>query len=828
MKSDNCLADANVVLTQRPAAGTIIGVLDSVVQITIIGDDTHGNIDSCHFEVRLKDEIIPQITCPANIDVSLDANCQATLADYTSLATITDNCTITTDLTITQSPAAGQIINGPTVTTVTLVVTDESGNTNNCSFKVNYEDTTPPSLTCPADETISVDGDCPMFLADYTQTATYADNCTLNSNLTVTQSPIAGTQLKENGTTQIVTITVTDESGNSTNCSLTVSLEDKTPPALVCHSNEILYANGTCEIAIPDYTNPTITSACATGNDITIGQIPAAGTIISGHQTMQAITITAKDKSGNTSQCTFNVTVLDTIKPQIICPADTTIYADANCENTIPDLLTVLNYQDNCTATGSITATQSPIAGTAISGDSTSYTITFTVDDGNGNQSQCAMTVELVDTTAPEIVCLADQVLYATANCENSIPNYIPAIMRTDNCANANEFTIIQTPTAGTILTGHNTSETIIITVTDNSGNTSQCDFEVVLKDTIAPMITCPVDQVIIADAGCTITLADYTTMATVNDNCTAAGMITVSQTPAAGTVISGLNVTQTITLIADDGNGNIDSCHFEVALRDETAPTYTCVVDQIIYLDAACGATLPDFRDSINPIDNCSAIGDLVLTQFPAPGTAINEHDTEIAITLQVTDQSNNTQNCLFKVVLKDTIAPMITCPTAKIRAVDNACEFTIPDYRSEIILSDNCRATNDIILTQNPAVGTVINGHDTEVTITFTADDGNGNTNTCDLLLTIKDSINPTLICPPDISLSVDENCERVLADYRSATQISDNCADNSAITVTQKPVAGTILSDSRKNQHQAPFYLGQIPLFKPLFLQLILTII
>jgi hypothetical protein len=61
------------------------------------------------------------------------------------------------------------------------------------------------------------------------------------------------------------------------------------------------------------------------------------------------------------------------------------------------------------------------------------------------------------------------------------------------------------------------------------------------------------------------------------SDNCTASGLITVTQTPPAGTVLSGHNDSELVTLTANDGNGNTSSCSFTVTLKDVTLPTALC-----------------------------------------------------------------------------------------------------------------------------------------------------------------------------------------------------------------------------------------------------------
>ena len=545
-----------------------------------------------------------------------------------------------------------------------------------------------------------------------------------------------------------------------------------------------------------------VNSDCATST-ITVTQSPLPNTALSGHGTTQTITLTATDGSGNSSQCNFTITLIDTIQPAITCPTDSIIYADANCENTVPDLLSLLTYADNCTAVGDITSTQSPAAGTPVAGENTSYTVTFTVNDGNGNENQCAMTVELKDTTAPIINCIADQTVFATAACEGNIPNYITTLEIADNCTTNNDLTITQSPVAGTVLSGHNASETVTITATDNSGNSTQCTFEVVLEDNISPSITCPADITLNADANCEASIGDYTSLATVMDNCTADGAITVTQSPAAGTTLMGHNNTTEITLTANDGNGNTTNCTFIITLKDVTPPSLTCPTDQSILVDALCEITIPDYTSAVNKNDNCQTTANIILTQRPAAGTTIGVLDTMVKITIIGNDGNGNIDSCDFEVTLKDEIAPSITCPADITVDLDGNCEAIIADYTSAATISDNCSLTGDLTVTQSPAAGTTINAPTTN-TITLTVTDESGNSANCSFQVAYEDNTNPSITCPANATLSVDGDCPIALPDYTMAATYADNCSGNTALTVTQTPIAGTMLSGDGTSQN------------------------
>ncbi|MCB0762122.1 MAG: hypothetical protein KDC12_11420, partial [Flavobacteriales bacterium] len=151
---------------------------------------------------------------------------------------------------------------------------------------------------------------------------------------------------------------------------------------------------------------------------------------------------------------------------------------------------------DNCDA--SPVLTQSPTAGTLVSGTTT---VTVTATDVYGNASTCTFQLIVVDNTAPVItVCAVDVTEQLDGSCELSLPDYTGLVTATDNCDLS--LTVTQSPLAGTILSGDGTVQTVVITVTDDNGNSTTCSFDVTLEDTVVPVITCPAVVNVVADAG--------------------------------------------------------------------------------------------------------------------------------------------------------------------------------------------------------------------------------------------------------------------------------------------------------------------------------------
>jgi hypothetical protein len=581
------------------------------------------------------------------------------------------------------------------------------------------------------------------------------------------------------GTTNVVW-TVTDIHGNTSQCTQVITITDDEQPSIVCPA-DIVITNGidSCS-AFVNIVAPIVADNCAVASVVNNYNNTANATDIYPVGTTNII-FTVTDIHGNTATCNMNVTVVDDEQPEIVCPADITIGTDNGvCETNVT--IPAITADDECgiaTIVNSYNGTNNasdiyPI-GTTI--------VTWTVTDIHGNISQCDMTITVEDDENPMITCPCDQNEYFTGACEFTLPDYTALATTWDNC-DVN-LVVTQIPVSGTVITGNTT---ITLTATDDALNFSSCTFEVIVLDSIIPVLfDCPGNQSVAYTDDCDYTLHNYITEFSVSatDNCDSD--VTITQSPVAGTIIYG---NTTITITATDDSGNSTTCVFDVTPSDQTSPVIAgCPGNFDVEYDSGCGFTIPDYATllGITVTDNCDP--NPIVIQSPDAGNVIT---TPTTVNLLAIDNQGNMSVCAFTITPLDTSVPtIVTCVADQVVDAESDCGFTMPDYTSLLVTDDNC--DSGLTIEQSPIPGWVIYSN---TTVTMTVTDDAFNYTECQFNITIVDNTDPIItVCAPDTVEQVNSACNFTLPSYTSLVTASDNC--DASLTYTQSPVPGTVVS-------------------------------
>lgn len=305
------------------------------------------------------------------------------------------------------------------------------------------------------------------------------------------------------------------------------------------------------------------------------------------------------------------------------------------------------------------------------------------------------------------------------------------------------------------------------------------------ITDIQSPVFTCPSPVTLLLDMNCDITVPDIITGLSGIDNCSS---VTFDQFPVAGTKIGLIeNGTSTVLITAKDCNGNSTTCNVTLTADDMMAPTFICPMGQTAILDINCEITVPDLITGMVGSDNCGLV---TFSQLPTPGSKIALSEggmTSVMVTAN--DGNGNTTICDVTITADDNIAPFFTCPSGQIIILDSNCEVTVPDVIAGLVGSDNC---GTVTFSQSPMAGTKELSNEGGMTIVLvTANDGNGNIATCNVILTADDITSPIFTCPGGQVVLLDMNCGISVPDLITGLTGSDNCGN---INFNQLPVAGT----------------------------------
>jgi hypothetical protein len=298
------------------------------------------------------------ITCPGPIVVE---------ADQFQAAFVTPGiATATGDGVTIASPPAGLYPLG--TTTVTYTATDSSGASASCVAMITVRDTLPPSITCPTPITAEADQSGGAVVSPGGASA--AD---IGGSVTIS-GPGAG--FYPLGTTT-VTYVATDQSGNTSTCTSSITVVDTTPPTITCPPPIVVEADR-FQAA---FVTPGGASASDVAGSVTISGPPAGvyplGTTL--------VIYTAVDESANRSSCSTSITVQDTTPPSITCPANIEVTAGAGGTAVVTYAVTASDIG------GAVAITGNPASGSTFAIGTT--TVTAVATDEVGNSASCSFTV---------------------------------------------------------------------------------------------------------------------------------------------------------------------------------------------------------------------------------------------------------------------------------------------------------------------------------------------------------------------------------------------------------------------------------------------------
>ena len=698
------------------------------------------------------------------------------------------------------------------VNNVTITSEDACGNELIHTLTVTVTDDTPPTIVCPTMPSGNCDiSEVPPYMDGAAGASAFEnDGGTLNDFCQVDLSTFVYLGQTASTTTCPITYTrtyqVSDFSGNTASCTQTIEIDDNIPPVITPPANATVECDADSSPAATGMAtatdNCTASAPVITFSDVS--DLSGCG----GYTGTITRTWTATDACGNAVSTDQIITIEDNTGPVMptTC-ADITVNLDGTGAYTLStaDMMTITaGVSDACAGLGALTYAADITAFDCFN-PAAPVLVTLTVTDPCTNESMCTANVTVVETIAPIAACNDITIeLDATGNYSLNMADMDAITLgTTDNCV---DFTSMFSDEDFDCADAA-APVTITVTYTDNSSNSSNCTADITVEDNTDPLAVCPGTPIVLGlDASGSVTLAADALAGNSTDAC---GLDTETS-PEVTYGCADVGV-QMVMLTATDVNGNVGTAMCSVTIEDNVDPIAVCasLPPVILELDATGSVTLAaDFFVDGSSTDACG------IDTETSPETIYDCDDigTQMVM-LTATDMNGNVGTTMCSVTVEDNMLPVsVTCPADFDMTITDPNVCTL-DATATLDFSDNCTSAasliitttavndnNGVITTTGP-VSTVynagtdmfdFNGTDLKAgdnIITVVADDGNGNTVTCEFTITIFDVFGPNInSCPTDIVVTAPAgDCQMPISWTPPA--ISDPC-DVFTFTASHNP--------------------------------------
>jgi hypothetical protein len=339
-------------------------------------------------------------------------------------------------------------------------------------------DNVPPVLSCQ--NAVLVIGTPPtpqLLTVQQVLGAPVIDECCSNVSVSIVSGQTQYSCADACQTPRTVVVQATDCAGNTATCSASVTVRDNTPPVAICTSNINVTLNtaGTATISPNDINNGSVDNCQIGGIDLSTGSFgcPPPGEPCPYRRT---VTMTVTDLCGNSSSCTAQVTIQETVPPVARCK-NATIFLNAAGTATL-SWTDIDNGSSDACHLGNLSV--GPInysCPAATQPCPYTTTVVLTARDCSNNTASCTATLTIADNLPPVFNNCPSNVIVSTAPGQTSASVTWVAPAATDNCSGV---VVTSTHQPGATFPCGNT--TVTYTATDRCGNTAVCSFIVTVN----------------------------------------------------------------------------------------------------------------------------------------------------------------------------------------------------------------------------------------------------------------------------------------------------------------------------------------------------------
>ncbi|NDF60069.1 MAG: T9SS C-terminal target domain-containing protein, partial [Crocinitomicaceae bacterium] len=506
-----------------------------------------------------------------------------------------------------------------------------------------------------------------------------------------------------------VTLTVEDVNGNTSSKTATVTVEDKIAPVVITKNISIsLNATGTASIVANDINNGSY-DVCGNTLSYTLDKTLFNCSNVGPN----TVTLTVKDKNGNSAIKTAIVTILDNTIP-VVSTKNISVLLDANGQVTIAPKDVDNGTKDLC-GTFTLSLSKSTFDCSNIGAN----TVTLTATDAIGNKTSKAAVVTVSDKILPIAKAKNTTIYLDVTGKAKLLPEMVDNVS-TDNCLITKRTTDKVDFTCSNI--GANT---VKLSVFDATGNTSSASCVVTVLDTMKPKVLAK--NISIKLTSSTLALTATQIDNGTSDNC---GIKTLTVSPSSFNCSHVGN--QTVTLTAVDNSGNTAQTTAVVTIQKDAPIVKTKNIT--VLLNAASEAAILPTDINNGTTDICGAlVYSIDKSKFDCSNVGPN------TITFSAKDVCGNTGSATAIVTVQEKVLPVVKLKNyvANLSALGTVVvDFSNIDNGT----TDNC-GIKSVVLDKSSFNCSNIGANAVKVTVT----DNAGNVSSATTTVTVMDNIAP-----------------------------------------------------------------------------------
>jgi hypothetical protein len=709
--TDNC-GVSSTDLSKELFSCSDVSSSPNLVTITIV--DPSGNYDVETAFVTVFDDEDPYFVAEEEYVVALDGNGTYTLDVQEVASLATDNCGVDSMfLDRSAFSCADVFVN----VTVEATAVDIFNNTLNQTTRIRTVDNIPPVVVSVGALNISLNASGAFGVSVSALVASSADNCGVS---VVANQTLFG--CVDVGIAQVALVAF-DPSMNTAETLVAVNvLDDEKPIVTTVADFEVaLDPAGSYALTVGEAVN-------ATSDNCGVQSVLLDETLFSCSDVGSSIlvTATAVDTVGNEGTSTVTVTVSDVTAPNISSVGSFTASLSSIGSVMVNVASLVAASYDNCGV--SVSASQTFFSCADV-GDNF---VTLVATDPSLNNQTANVSVLIVDVDQPIVTMAAPFEIAVNASGTFALPVSQAVANVTDNCA---PVALVQLDR--TTFSCSDVNDVIVITATaqDQSNNTGTGSVVVTVRDQLSPTITVLASTTAVLNDLGRSNVTKEAVVLSATDNCN------VTVRPAAHEFSCADVGAQIVSFEASDAAGNTASELVSVLVRDLTAPHLVEQMALNVLLNETGYVTI-SAADAVISMDDACGIRSVEL------GTSVFSClDAGLVrnISVVATDVNNNTARRFVDVAVADDVQPTLTLKQSFALQVGLLGFATL--LPSDVILSDGDACG---IAMRNVSISRFdcTDVRETPYVVTVTVTDTNGNAQSGDVDVYVRDSEDPYLV--------------------------------------------------------------------------------